>query len=721
MSRQLFFRVVSLMVLLLEALVNPAMSATQWYTTALAGDRVVGAEGDNDASGVGVIGIGDGMVTYWIIVDGIDEPTAAHIHGGSAGANGGVVVDLGSAFSAVGDGAWMASGSMAIDPGLRASISGEPENYYFQVHNAAFPAGAVRSQVLGDAPPAMARAATLRGYRQVGQTGDSDGKGFGALFFADSLAHYFISVEDIDSPTAAHIHEGDGQMNGGVVLALDKPFENGMTTGSVEADTGLAFDILKSPDAYYFNIHNADFPAGAIRGQLRPGSSVVSFPVASRAQGQAGSNWRTDVRILNLEDEDVAVRALWYPSNSGGLDGPGVSVGLGIGSESEGVFDDVVGDLFNKNGNGAIRLLSSGSIRASARVFNDQRDNPDIGGTFGQFAPGFEADSALSSGALLLGTNRPASAATGWRGNAGYFNPSSTPVEVVFTVRSVSGEFLGSNMSTLAPWSNRVTGVFNLVPSVPQDQRERDDFVLSFSANAPIFVYLSVVDNVTSDAIFISPVSAPGTFSIEQEIVNSPPSGTITSPDSDVSIMAGESVNFDATAEDPDGDDLTFLWDFGDGMTSSLLSPGDHTFDDEGIFTVIFSVTDSEGAADPSPDSRTVTVESAGNPDATLTQVQEVIFTQSCAFSGCHGGGSPAQGMNLQNGQAFENIVGVASNEQPSLNRIEPGSPETSYLFLKVTGDSSITGSRMPVGGAALSSDQIELLRQWIVRGAPND
>ncbi len=721
MMKVLSIRSVFLVFLLLVAGVGPAESATQWYTAALTGDRVVGAQGDDDANGVGVIGIGDGMVMYWIIVDGIDEPTAVHIHGGAAGANGGVVVDLGSDFSAVGDGAWMASGSMAVDPGLAASISGEPENFHFQVHNGSFPAGAVRSQVLGDAPPAMARAATLRGRRQVGQAGDSDGKGFGALFFANGLAHYFISVEDIDTPTAAHIHAGDGQMNGGVVLALGGAFQDGMTAGSAVADTGLALDILGHPDDYYFNIHNAAFPAGAVRGQLGQGSSVVSFPVASRAQGQAGSNWRTDVRVLNLEDEDVMVRALWYRSNSAGLNGPGVSVGLGIGAESEGVFDDAVGTLFDADGNGAIRLLSSGSIRGSARVFNDQRDNPDIGGTFGQFAPGFGATGAQSSGVLLLGTNRLASSATGWRGNAGYFNPSPEPVEVVFTVRSVSGEFLGSNMTTLAPWSNRVTGVFNLVPSVPQDQRERDDFVLAFWSEAPIFVYLSVVDNVTSDAIFISPVSAPGTFSIEREMVNSPPSGTITSPDTDVSIMAGESVIFDATAEDPDGDDLTYLWDFGDGMTSSLLSHGDHVFDDEGVFTVTFTVTDSFGASDPSPDSRTITVESAGNPDATLTQVQAMIFTQSCAFSGCHGGGSPAQGMSLVAGQAHSNIVGVASNEQPGLNRIEPGSPETSYLYLKVIGDSSISGSRMPAGAPALGAEEIELLRQWIARGAPND
>jgi hypothetical protein len=36
----------------------------------------------------------------------------------------------------------------------------------------------------------------------------------------------------------------------------------------VEVDRELALAILKHPAAYYVNVHNADFPAGAARGQL---------------------------------------------------------------------------------------------------------------------------------------------------------------------------------------------------------------------------------------------------------------------------------------------------------------------------------------------------------------------------------------------------------------------------------------------------------------------
>ena len=186
-------------------------------------------------------------------------------------------------------------------------------------------------------------------------------------------------------------------------------------------------------------------------------------------------------------------------------------------------------------------------------------------------------------------------------------------------------------------------------------------------------------------------------------------------------ISEGGTVNFEGSAEDPDGDDMTYLWDFGDGITTTALVPGNHTYSDSGAYTVTFTATDSHGASDPTPDTRTITVQGGGGETATFTAVQQQIFTQSCAFSGCHGGSSPAQGMDLRAGAAYSNIVNVRSSEMSSLDRIEPSDPDNSYLYLKVIGDSSISGSRMPRGRAPLSQNLIDLLRDWIERGAPND
>jgi hypothetical protein len=100
------------------------------------------------------------------------------------------------------------------------------------------------------------------------------------------------------------------------------------------------------------------------------------------------------------------------------------------------------------------------------------------------------------------------------------------------------------------------------------------------------------------------------------------------------------------------------------------------------------------------------------------------IFTANCAFSGCHAGASPAQGMNLSAGQAYANIVNVAANEAAGLMRVLPGQPDSSYLVHKIQGTQSTvggSGGRMPLGASALSQTQIDTIRRWITDGAQNN
>ncbi len=94
--------------------------------------------------------------------------------------------------------------------------------------------------------------------------------------------------------------------------------------------------------------------------------------------------------------------------------------------------------------------------------------------------------------------------------------------------------------------------------------------------------------------------------------VNRAPDGTIVAPAADVSIAAGDSVTFTGAAADSDGDALTYLWNFGGGpANATVLSPGWVRFPTAGTFAVTFTVTDSHGLADPTPATRTITVQGA--------------------------------------------------------------------------------------------------------------
>jgi hypothetical protein len=84
---------------------------------------------------------GQRELCYELTVEGIEPAAAAHIHEGVAGTSGPVVEHL----VAPTDGS--SSGCIAVDREFALELIQNPENYYVNVHNQAFPAGAVRGQL----------------------------------------------------------------------------------------------------------------------------------------------------------------------------------------------------------------------------------------------------------------------------------------------------------------------------------------------------------------------------------------------------------------------------------------------------------------------------------------------------------------------------------------------------------------------------------------------
>ncbi|HXQ22955.1 MAG TPA: hypothetical protein VN812_14855, partial [Candidatus Acidoferrales bacterium] len=103
---------------------------------------------------------------------------------------------------------------------------------------------------------------------------------------------------------------------------------------------------------------------------------------------------------------------------------------------------------------------------------------------------------------------------------------------------------------------------------------------------------------------------------------------------------------------------------------------------------------------------------------ATLQMIQDTIFTPRCAIGTCHDAASATENLNLSAGAAFGQLINVPSAENPAMPRVDPGNPSNSFLLVKVQGPPPGEGSLMPLTGAPLSPDQIQLIRNWILQGA---
>lgn len=135
----------TVLILLATAIVTtPALAADPVkMVTKMNGAAEIPGPGDPDGSGTAgvIVNAAKGEVCYTLSVDGIDTATMAHIHKGAAGVAGPPVVTLDAPANGTSE------GCKAADAAVVAALLANPADYYVNVHNAAFPKGAVRGQL----------------------------------------------------------------------------------------------------------------------------------------------------------------------------------------------------------------------------------------------------------------------------------------------------------------------------------------------------------------------------------------------------------------------------------------------------------------------------------------------------------------------------------------------------------------------------------------------
>lgn len=106
--------------------------------------------------------------------------------------------------------------------------------------------------------------ATLTGKAETPK-GDPSGAGTAEIKISGTRVCWQIHATRVGKLLSAHIHKGRPGVAGPVIVPLGRAFK---FKGCIAAPRAVAAAILKSPGAYYVNVHNAKYPAGALRGQL---------------------------------------------------------------------------------------------------------------------------------------------------------------------------------------------------------------------------------------------------------------------------------------------------------------------------------------------------------------------------------------------------------------------------------------------------------------------
>ncbi len=114
-------------------------------------------------------------------------------------------------------------------------------------------------------------AATLTGQQSAPEAGDLAGTGTATVRVDPGAPRvcWDLFVRGIAPATAAHIHRGMAGTSGPPVVTLTAPGPDGRSEGCADVTGELATEINLRPYDYYINVHNAQYPGGAIRGQLR--------------------------------------------------------------------------------------------------------------------------------------------------------------------------------------------------------------------------------------------------------------------------------------------------------------------------------------------------------------------------------------------------------------------------------------------------------------------
>jgi CHRD domain len=145
--------------------------------------------------------------------------------------------------------------------------------------------------------------------------GDPDGRAVEVLRIQGDQACFATRWANISAPVAHHIHVGAAGVNGAINVVFFStaiPATINSIAGCVTADATVLQTVVARPAGFYVNLHTADFPAGAARGQLHTLRLPVSLAgfVLQRGRFNLAADGANEVPAADADGQAVVTTRL---------------------------------------------------------------------------------------------------------------------------------------------------------------------------------------------------------------------------------------------------------------------------------------------------------------------------------------------------------------------------------------------------------------------------
>ena len=294
------------------------------------------------------------------------------------------------------------------------------------------------------------------------------------------LGHTMGWLTDPGDGEQLYGHTGGGPGEQGVAVW----HSSGLTFVWLSNKDPMVEDLDDLPAVGTWPTHDLWASVGIGEGPIGSAPTEVWIPVVAHGPGAQGSEWRSDVGLLNRSPLPNRVRLRAYPAGSA----PDLELDLAAGGYA--ALSDVLGSL-GVTGSAPLRVFSWEPLSVASRTYSTSPD-----GTFGQQLAASPATQGLDSGdsAVLMQLAEDAAA----RSNIGLLNPDRRAAEVEVVLYDGRGTQLQAFTESVPP-GQTVQLNRPFLTRAGRTDLASGYAVVRVRSGRGVVAYASVVDNASND------------------------------------------------------------------------------------------------------------------------------------------------------------------------------------------------------------------------------